>query len=577
MSPTRVLHVNTPLIMECSVEELSEVQLRHFNTAKKTYQDAIKKANRLLLSQPTPAVVPPPPSPPPPPPAAVDSSGDEAMPSAPSPSPPSPVPLPVMATAQVPRPVPSRALPLAESSPFTGANLSSEIPPPQRISLSTPQPLEKRVAVRTASIPTSAPEQPAAASQPDAEVTIAEEVPAASARRASVDIPVHEMQVKTYPALHVQLRTPYSLTPASKTNYPSRRSQLDIRVKRVLLHTPSQFTEWLIQVRLVRAVQFCPTHRVTWSGQPRQLRLGMFTDSDKLSQSGGYVWVKNCCRPKYLSVHYGSLFDVTRLLLPTTAPVQVLKLMYHWSCQTPLHNVTQWLKLRPMLVDEVFGLLRAVCMLKMEEPVPKLGGSGHTVQVGLVSLGTSGPDGVNKNVKVEVLGVKDESSGEIRLVGFEPRIKNRIRAVVGAVQDWVHHDSSLLLDHSISPLPFRNNFRAVTNAPSLSKDTSGNIMHFLRRTMPRMFQMSLVYLPAAVICQFIAEITWREKYGRDPNSTFGNLIAHLGHVTQQCEGSLIEMLKKVLVSPSMDLKRKPRKQTLASRPDSQPESATAVG
>ena len=58
-------------------------------------------------------------------------------------------------------------------------------------------------------------------------------------------------------------------------------------MKKVLLNTASQFTEWLIQTQLVRSSQLCPVHPVTFSGQPRKLRLGMFTDSDKLAQSGG--------------------------------------------------------------------------------------------------------------------------------------------------------------------------------------------------------------------------------------------------------------------------------------------------
>ena len=124
--------------------------------------------------------------------------------------------------------------------------------------------------------------------------------------------------------------------------------------------------------------------------------------------------MKNCCRPKFLSVHYGSLFDATRLQLQNTLPVQVLKLMYHWACQTPLHNVTQWLKVRPLLIDEVYGLLRAVCMLKTEETTTKLGGGGRVVQVGLVSLGTSGPDGLNKNVKVCVAEGRRDRIQEIK-------------------------------------------------------------------------------------------------------------------------------------------------------------------
>ena len=120
--------------------------------------------------------------------------------------------------------------------------------------------------------------------------------------------------------------------------------------------------------------------------------------------------------------------------------------------------------------------------------------------------------------QVEVLGVKDES-GEIRMVGFEPCIKNRIRAVVSAVQDWVLSDTSLLLDHSISPQPFRAHFQQVANAPPASKDISGNIMHYLRRNMPRMFQVRMGWRPAA---------DWRDPL-------CANII--IGLVKEQCRTS----------------------------------------
>ena len=96
--------------------------------------------------------------------------------------------------------------------------------------------------------------------------------------------------------------------------------------------------------------------------------------------------------------------------------------MYHWACQTPLHNVTQWLKVRPLLIDEVYGLLRAVCMLKTEEASNKLGGGGRVVQVGLVSLGTSGPDGLNKNVKVGTDGANTHWIRNVSGVIFTPEI-----------------------------------------------------------------------------------------------------------------------------------------------------------
>ena len=50
--------------------------------------------------------------------------------------------------------------------------------------------------------------------------------PAASETLATVGDETREMMTQTFPALHVTVRTPFALTPASKVNYGQRRAQL---------------------------------------------------------------------------------------------------------------------------------------------------------------------------------------------------------------------------------------------------------------------------------------------------------------------------------------------------------------
>lgn len=61
---------------------------------------------------------------------------------------------------------------------------------------------------------------------------------------------------KTYPSLVVVAR-PYL---HAKENINADRSALDAKVKSVLMHTPTKFTEWLIQQGLVRSDQICAIH-----------------------------------------------------------------------------------------------------------------------------------------------------------------------------------------------------------------------------------------------------------------------------------------------------------------------------
>lgn len=145
------------------------------------------------------------------------------------------------------------------------------------------------------------------------------------ARPASIDLnrpgPAVTAKQKEFPALSVTPR-------ASKvTQGPNRRSELDSKVKSLLVHTATKFTEWLIQQGLVPAEQ---TDRFGM-----KLNLGMYSDVKRFPNSGGYVWIPPSAPTntnKFVSVYAGSLFEAS-----SHSPTVILKLIYHWSCQTSIN------------------------------------------------------------------------------------------------------------------------------------------------------------------------------------------------------------------------------------------------
>ena len=114
----------------------------------------------------------------------------------------------------------------------------------------------------------------------------------------------------------------------------------DSRVKSLLIHTPSKFTEWLMQRGLLRLEHKCSLHQ-SEDGLPIQYKLGMYSDGNKQPFSGGYVWISECCPDKQISVFQGSIFESS-----VYPPGTLFKLFYHWSCQTSATNVLLWVKVR---------------------------------------------------------------------------------------------------------------------------------------------------------------------------------------------------------------------------------------
>ena len=85
---------------------------------------------------------------------------------------------------------------------------------------------------------------------------------------------------KSFPALMVVAKPQ-----RSASGVQAKRSELDQKVKGLLVHTPAKFTEWLIQQGLVRSEQY--------EGKIK-LKLGMYSDGKKFPHSGGYVWIQVC-------------------------------------------------------------------------------------------------------------------------------------------------------------------------------------------------------------------------------------------------------------------------------------------
>ena len=165
-------------------------------------------------------------------------------------------------------------------------------------------------------------------------------------------------------------------------NLLEKRSELDIKVKTLLAWPASKFTEWLIQHGLVLPNQY---HKRT----KNSLKLYKYVNSRRFPQSGGYVWISrisegSSAQKQYTSVFSGSVFEGNNY-----SPSVVLKLLYHWSCQTLIQNVVRWVNVNYTTIDHFYQTFRAVCICSIQEEVVNMGGHGKAVEVGIISLRTT--------------------------------------------------------------------------------------------------------------------------------------------------------------------------------------------
>lgn len=335
-----------------------------------------------------------------------------------------------------------------------------------------------------------------------------------------------KLQGKTFPSLVVLAKPWLKVKDMSST-----RSKLDSKVKLVLMLTPNKFTEWLIQEGFLKSEQKCTIHKAS------DHKLGVYSDAAKFPYSGGYVWISDCCPTRFVSVFHGSLFEAA-----PHPPSCILKLIYHWACQTNIQNVVQWVKVDNVYIKGVYTWLRAVCTLAIQQKCKLLGGAGKYVEVGVISLGTTSQDGQQRQVKVEVLGVFDYTERTIRLKAIEPvsdadrNYKKRFQTILEPLNRWVHKDSIIAIDLTVDKmtlyqLGFKNIVQAAAN-DTTAKHTNTAVMDYLRRIVPRMFQNTLSLLSRQMIQQFLDELVWREHFGTYALQAFNNITSHIAEQTR---------------------------------------------
>lgn len=297
----------------------------------------------------------------------------------------------------------------------------------------------------------------------------------------ATEVSFNKLNGKTFPSLVVVARPSLRV----KETFKNDRSVLDSKVKSVLMHQAVKFTEWLIQQGLVKSEQTCLVHA------GRNLKLGMYSDAAKFPYSGGYVWISQCCPTRFVSVFNRSIFEGAPY-----APTVILKLIYHWTCQTNVTNVVQWVKVDNLYLKNFYSWLRSVCTLALQTHMPKMGGHNKKIEIGVISLGTTTQDGKQRQVKVEVLGILDAEQKIVRLRAVEPLTegelnhKKRFAKILEPLNEWVSRESTILTDLTVDKnvlyqMGFKNIVQASPQDQSRAGNSNSNIMDYLRRIVPR--------------------------------------------------------------------------------------------
>lgn len=161
----------------------------------------------------------------------------------------------------------------------------------------------------------------------------------------------------------------------------------------------------------------------------------------------------------------------------------------------------------------MFTWLRAITTVALHTHLRQLGGSGTRVEVGVISLGTTSQDGNQRQVKVEVLGVLETASKLIRLRAVEPQTegdrnyKKRFSKILEPIQQWIHPESILVADLTVDKQTLHNmGFTNVMQSSAGEYGSNRQIMEYLRRIVPRMFQNTLSLLSRQIIQQVSVHI-----------------------------------------------------------------------
>ena len=193
-----------------------------------------------------------------------------------------------------------------------------------------------------------------------------------------------------------------------------------------------------------------------------------------------------------------------------------------------------------------------------------MGGHDEPLEVGVISLGTTTADGQKREVRVEVLGVLDRKTKQFRLRATEPvpgaNQADRFTKIFEVMNVWAHTSSRIITDFSVDKETLvRLGYKKVHQCslsqaqnPGKMENTNQQIMEYLKKVVPKMFQNTLSNLTTPVIQQFLDELTFRELYGSFPLKCFDSIIQKISYQTALCaskDEAILNRLKQIAVNP----------------------------
>ena len=207
-----------------------------------------------------------------------------------------------------------------------------------------------------------------------------------------------------------------------------------------------------------------------------------------------------------------------------------------------------------------------VTTLVQDEVVGLGGPRGGAVEVGVISLGTTTADGQKREVRVEVLGIMDRATRKIRLRATEPipgaTQSERFSKIFETLPIWVQPNTKIVTDFSVDKdtlvkLGYKNVTQcSLSQAQSTRMEgTNQQIMEYLKKVVPKMFQNTLSNLSTPVIQQFLDELTFRELFANFPLACFDAIIQRISTQTSaytDAGSTMVEKLASVSANPFLD-------------------------
>lgn len=262
----------------------------------------------------------------------------------------------------------------------------------------------------------------------------------------------------------------------------------------------------MLEKGLFGATRYCLFHS---SMQMKLMYMSCLNDEYRKS---GYKWWCPTCAVM-VPVSQGSFFSKWR-----QSHNEVLRLIYHWACNTDIQKVIQEFAYNGEFVNSVFMALRSICNTQCLHW--RLGGVSHSVEIAEMELGScqdvsdvSVYCAYDRHTRLVILGAASTKS-----------VKSKLAVLF---KTFISRDSTIVGDRVLAPyLPayFRNSFVC---SPSVGRSSNLNASSYLRDHVASVFQERLKYMKLFVIQAKLDELSWREKFGKNPQDAFSNILTHI--------------------------------------------------